>query len=336
MSSTITRFEIKPTLDQFYANGNQQTKVEIEVLKEEYQNGIPVKVPLSPSESASITVVAFSSNLGQTTMPTDWFVDTQRNNYDMGSFSRMIEGAQEVDVLQAELSAGCGDTDAAPAGGARTQRNNVPDVFSRYIRSRRIGTERLMARMVLDDGTVLTTNMSTGEYNFTSSVTLNAITPLSIQVSQLTQATETKQDQVYTSFNPDLHQTITAYFWTLPAGLRAESIIRSSTYFYNLGFDNGVAKDRFLTKGRSFLPGTTSANARDNVSGGCVQSYGYTMTVGSNQWAVSVLRTSGCSWTSSPNWGTVTFTIVDNYGNTHRFKVQPAGNQGDSVSISAA
>ncbi|WP_257458080.1 hypothetical protein [Archangium lipolyticum] len=335
MSFTVTRFEIKPTLEQFYANGNQQTRVDIEVMKCTYKNGIPVKVPLSKAEKNSITVVAYSSNINQKAMPKSWFVDKQRNNFDMGTYSgaRMLKSASQVDTLQPDIMSCCEPPNAAELRALK--QNEVPDVFRRFIRANRISTEKLMARMVLDDGTVLTTNMSTGKHKFTSSVTLVAITPLSIPVSQLTSATEIKQDQKYTDYNPDIHQTLTAHYWSLPAGLRAESITRNAVFFYGLGVDNGVADDRVLTRGIAFPPGTHNANVRDAVSGGCVQSFDYTMNVAPNQWAVAVLKITGCSWTSPYVTGTVTFTVTDNYGNTHRYGVQPAGDHGDTVSISA-
>jgi hypothetical protein len=321
----VKRFEIKSMSTRFYANGKQQIRVDVEVLLLDRANGF-VKVPLTQAQIDTISVVAFSPNLNQTAMPTNWSFTTQRNNYDMGS-----PGTREAEAdVMAVMCGAHGDTLTASRDD-----NNVPDIVLRYVESSRISTERLMARMVINN-VVYTTNMSNSDGNFTSSVTLEAITPLRIEVSQLTSNKENKQDQKYTSFNPDIHQTIDAYYWTLPAGIRAESITRDAITFYALAYTSGSQSGWFLTKGTAFLPGAHDTNAREGVSGGCVQSFAYRMNVASNQWAVSVLKTRGCSWTSTPWSGSVVFTIVDNYGNTHRYRVSPSGQQGSEVSISAA
>lgn len=323
----LTTFDIQALDEQCYANGNQQCQVLVNVKKEQYNDatGLWETLPLTSSEIASVAVVRFSSDINETNMPDSWFCDTTRNEYDQGTFS------------MASLKAAARGA-KAPAEPAHMNRvslsSSTSESIQRYIRSSRVESQKLMARMQLDTGKVYTTNMSDGDDNFHSSIILTATTPLAIDVDQLQHRQETVQDQIYDDFNPDLHQKVTMDYWSLPAGL---SILSGpsvdASFFYAWGFDDGNADNRILTRGRAFVTGSYSLNARDGVSGGCVQSKSYSVTV--SEMAVEVLWISGCSWTSDYWQDEANFTMVDNFGNTHRYAARASGDYGSEVTLIA-
>ncbi|AKT37955.1 hypothetical protein [Chondromyces crocatus] len=327
MSITVSRFEISANSNRFYANGNQQSHVNVSVMKmEDRGTGVPVKVSLSDTERESITVVAFSSNLNQTTLPDGWSVDKTRNQYELGGVTSFAAEERTGGEVEAE------------ARGAEA-RNDVPDVFSRFVRSHRTGTERLMARMRLDDGRVLTTNMSFEGHNFTSSVTLEAVRPPSVEISELvTTPIETLYDRTMSNLNPTWRQRVFAHRWAMPARVRVKQILVDPTnarHFYELGRqDNSNPSRRVLTRGRVFGPGRWPVRTNDAMSGGCVEPFDYTMTLAENQWGATRLVVNGCTWTSGDDWADpARITVTDVYGNTYRYRIQATNDLGDEIEI---
>ncbi|PKF80106.1 hypothetical protein CW749_10505 [Vibrio sp. vnigr-6D03] len=340
MEYYVTTFKIEAVGESFYANGRHQCKVQISVLKQAFENGDYVKKPLTESEISSIKVAKFSAdtNYDSLGMPTEWTTtDVRDTKYNLGTMS----DTRSASVSRRFLEESGVMFDAFPDAKAlslsadvKDDNNNVPEVFERYVSGSLTGTEKLMAKMILENETdqTLTTNMSVGENVYDSSINLTAIPPFSISSSSLDETIQTEQHQVYDEYKPDITQEINVYFWTLPNNLKIVERTGSQDSFYALGTQNG--DNSFLTRGRTFSGGTHDVNARDNMEGGCVQSHAYTVTVADTELSASALQVDGCSWTSDTYSGTATIDIVDNYGSEHKFKVSPS-DSGRSLTIAS-
>lgn len=210
--------------------------------------------------------------------------------------------------------------------------NNVADVFDFYISSDITGSKQIMATLelgLIDDngnsvGTqIITTNMSDNCNNiFNSFISLEAITPFTIP--NITPTLITVQDRKESVTKSDIHhQMITRYTWPLPFNLYSVSRyeVYGTSWFYNLG--NTSSDDRFLTRGRYLALGYSQLNARDQMNGGCVWDFTYSATISDREISAEVLCVKGCSWTTSLNTGYYELTMIDNYGNGHRFKISP-------------
>ncbi|TKD08514.1 hypothetical protein E8A74_14560 [Polyangium fumosum] len=167
-------------------------------------------------------------------------------------------------------------------------------------------------------GKVLTTNMSSGDHNFTSNVVLQAVTPSSIQPSQLTMTTQILLNDPVMS---GVTQRVTAYFWTMPVGLEIYSIthVGEPKLFF-------VRKDQGqLLRGRGY---PSDINMLVYTSYGDFNIFGwqYRITIAKNQFAVDVLRVNPFSAVKS-TWNTgVVFSVIDMYGNEHRYRVDPSSD----------
>lgn len=332
MEKRITTFTIEKTDDSFYANGRHQCMVKISVLKQEYRNGDWVKLALSDAEKRSIQVAALSDSLiyDQLKMPSGWTTTEIRNRYDLG----LLNGVYSADIFTEEPVIN-------RAGDCCTNENyqnsvkSVPEYIYRYVSSNRTSTEYLMAKMTFEDTNgkrTLTTNMSVGDEVFDSKILLKAIAPYAINANQLHESTNILFDKTEEPTKSDTHhQTINLYRWTLPYHLRIlEGNDRTANNIYVLG--KSSSDDRFLTRARVFKRGTSYVNARNDMSGGCVMDYGYSVSVPDTQLAAEVLHVTGCSWTTGYVDGDYDVTIIDNYGCQHKFRISSV-NIGRALSI---
>src|SRR5690606_29504607 len=115
-------------------------------------------------EKDSIAVVALSSDINQTSLPANWSSDKERNQYYMGLFSASRAGGSQEQDFHAKAS-------CQPEEDSASRANDVPEFVTRFIRSSRVESQQLMARIRLDDGTVVTTYSSTPAGSFNSSIT---------------------------------------------------------------------------------------------------------------------------------------------------------------------
>lgn len=370
----ITHFSIEEVSDRFYANRNHQCHIRIQVMKQGLNaQGQFVRVPLTGRELQSITASNLSSSLdyNNLNMPAGWTVSRTRNAFDLGlasphAFSQ--EGAwvseqTNFEEVGADLSKRefrdepcypCMEGKVSqpfatpePTDETPDAYNNVPDIINLYVSSGSTGMQVLMAKAQLDVSIfdennnettrtiTVTTNMSSGSNIFNSRISLNAITPVAIHPQNLSLSHQTIQDRrEYVSKWDVHHQRITLFRWTLPYRLRIRqySSGNNTQSFYELG--NTHEGNRFLTRGRAFRAGTSQVNARDNMVGGCIWAFSYSVNVPDTQIVAEVLHVTGCSWTSSPWTGTHNIAFLDNFGTEHRFQLTP-NDSGRSLSINS-
>ncbi len=189
------------TTDALYANGKQQCKVLIKILKQvSRDDGFSWQTaPLSDSEKASVTVLPYSNEL-RPAQASGWDWDTEPNQYDEG------------------LWRGTGSVGLTGSSETKAEGTNIPtEVIYRYMRfngkEARIQPTRFMASITLGDGTQYSTHMQKeGEPALESSIIITPQSPYSLRVNDLT---HTRQD-AFT--NADVGVDI--YYWTLPGGLR--------------------------------------------------------------------------------------------------------------------
>lgn len=356
MSYKLEVFQLETTETRFYANGRHQAKIKISVLKKSWNGSDYVKSPLTQTEKDSLKLAAWndSLNYGDLVMPSGWSTtDTYDDRYKLGtlndsaSYSAMVmtrEQAAPADEMMNAAAFRC----ASPAELAEIKRmesqmeprdnNNVPEVFYRYVSGNTNGTNELMAVMKLEDseltGDTLTvsTNFNKGDMVFNSKCSTTALQPYAISSSELDERIALKQDQTYDEYKPDIRQIINVYYWTLPYNLNIVSRSIQNTWFYNLGSEDG---DRYLSRGRAFEKTDNDANARDNMSGGCVQDYSYSVPVGSTEIVAQAMYVTGCSWTSGTYSEDCIVSIVDDYGCDHKFAISAANDKGNALSINS-
>ncbi|PQQ26408.1 hypothetical protein [Photorhabdus hindustanensis] len=323
MAKKITTFTIEKTDNRFYANGRHQSMVKISVLKQEYKNNNWVKVALSDAEKRSIQVAALSDSLSydQLRMPSGWKTTDVRDKYDFGLLNSTYNA-----VFDEPITSYAGDCGTSENHQQSLDVKSVPEIIYRYVSSSKTGIEQLMAKMTFEDTVgkrTLTTNMSVGDDVFDSKISLEAIAPYEINANQLHEEIDILFDEEENPTKSDTHhQTINLYKWTLPYRLRVfDGNDRTVNRVYELGKDS--SDNRFLTRGRVFKRGSSRVNARDNMQGGCIMNYDYTVTVPDTQLAAEVLHVTGCSWTSDYFNGHHDITIIDNYGCQHKFRISP-------------
>ncbi|SDL02367.1 hypothetical protein SAMN04490190_2922 [Pseudomonas libanensis] len=193
-----------------YANGNHQCEVVIDVVKEvkaEEENW--TRVALTSEELDTLMVVRWSEQDNKM-LPPWWCCDEQRNHYELGLWQKGLAASDsEVEVIKA-------------VSDLRTER------VSRYLRCdpKAAGkSERFMARIVIG-GQVYTTNFSENGVVFDSSVTINPVRPLHLEVGELD---ECKDEYAFFYFTSSVFAYAVVYYWTPPAGL---------SFVKNEGIDN--------------------------------------------------------------------------------------------------
>ena len=203
---TLTEFQIgfvataASATDALYANGKQQCKVFIKILKKISGDGYNWRTTgLSEYEKASLTVLPYSNEL-RPAQASGWYCDTEPNKYDEG----LWRGTGSVGLT--------GSSETMAAGT-----NTPTEVIYRYMRfdgkEARIQPTRFMASITLDDGTQYSTHLQKeGEPAIESSIIITPQSPYSLRVNDLT---HTRQD-AFT--NADVE--VDTYYWSLPGGLR--------------------------------------------------------------------------------------------------------------------
>jgi hypothetical protein len=204
-NETLAEFQIglvasgASVTDALYANGNQQCKVFIRIVKKRSDGRNMRPLALSSSEKANITVLPYSNALRPSQAP-GWYCDSVPNEYDEG----LWRGTGSVGLT--------GSPETKAAG------TNLPtEVIYRYMRfngnEARIHPTRFMACITLDDGTQYSTHMQKeGEPAIESSIVITPQTPYSLRVNDLTH----ERQDAFTNTDVD----VDTYYWTLPGGLR--------------------------------------------------------------------------------------------------------------------
>lgn len=338
----------------FYANGNQQIRVLIQVLKVNRINGIDQRVPLTQSERNSIQIVEFSENL-HATLPAQWLMDNNRNQYDQGlirttGFIPNEDNAIRIDNLD-NRGYGCQEEQIVTSDADDLERNNQPEIFERFIRSSQTGTRQLMARMTMElaNGQTIpiTTNMRTPDHIFHSFIHLNAIPPHVVHVNELGESYRSIFDE--TTGEGDKHigttrQIMYHWTWRLPNNLRILSFspiqrgnplpsgdpirYNDRRQFFTHVVGEYILNNQptaFLTQGRflSNTPMHPSGRVFDDTCRRNDTTLQSTVSPPANGFHALLLHIRGC-FMSPP---TIQFRnntdieIVDNFGNRHRFRL---------------
>lgn len=202
MASRLDRFHVSipgggNTISGLYANGRQQCKVRIDVLKV----GSDFKVqPLSPTEIASLTLLPVSTDLFPAQKP-GWFCDDTPNPYNEANDS--LAGGR-----------------LSPEG---TSANEAPQTFDRYLRCdlRKATTGDFMACITLDDGQKISTHFSSSEMSFNSSVSIKTRAPYALQPREM-------DLQRTIGFSKEFGKkrviTVEQFNWRLPSSLQVISL----------------------------------------------------------------------------------------------------------------
>jgi hypothetical protein len=182
-----------------YANGRQQCKVEMRIVK--VTRSAPgqdwVEVPLTTAERQSATLVSYSLNKKEA-LPEAWYCDNFKNGFNTGLWQKGLE--DDVKSEQPEKEAG-------PEPFFSTI-----DLYLRCDSSRPVVAQRFMGKITVD-GKVYTTKFSEGAQTFHSSVVVHPIKPYVLNGAALIRS----DTEVYKSSG----LTIRMYYWALPSGLSA-------------------------------------------------------------------------------------------------------------------
>lgn len=308
MASRLDRFHVSisggaNTISGLYANGRQQCKVRIEVLKV----GSDFKVqPLSAAEIASLTLLPVGVELFPPQKP-GWFCDDAPNPYDEANDSLAV----------ARLS-----PEAPPA-------NEAPQTFYRYLRCdlRKATTGDFMACITLDDGQKISTHFSSSEMSFNSSVTIKTRSPYVLQPREL-------ELQRTIGFSKEFGKkrviTVEQFNWYLPPNLRVESL--SFVGFPTVvGVNPDVHWSYVANHGDLFASGMVNKDTRslclgDLMSGGpfyipdwAERSYNIGL-IDAGQVAIRTLRYFCQGSGATPDrWQAGECTLIDNFGCESRF-----------------
>jgi len=285
--------------DALYANGNQQCKVFIRVLKESRDDDGSWRVePLSEAEKASLTVLPYSNEL-QPAQATGWSCDDKASDeFDEG-------------LWRGTASVGLRGSPATTSVGATT----APEEFYRYMsfdgKLAPVQPTTFMAYIKLDNGKQYTTHFDDGAKDFESSITIAPQRPYVLHVNDLM----FYRSNAYS----DGGITVNTYYWALPGGLR---ILRER--FDGAGWSNaklayayGMRKDGDLRFGMAIRVGVTSLTL--NEIDGTVSSSAQVPLINSD----CILRGARYANSNSPNGANYNnlmyWTITDNYGCESRF-----------------
>jgi len=189
--------------DALYANGNQQCKVFIRVVKtiqaDEYSQA--EVAPLSPSERESLTVLPYSNEL-RPPQATGWSCDVEASD-------KFDEG-----LWRGTASVGLRGSTATTSEGA----NTVPEELYRYMRFdgrlAPLQPTTFMACITLDNGKQYTTHFDDGDKGFESSITIAPQRPYALHVSDMAYIGQAAYQ------DPQGNVTVDMYYWTLPGGLK--------------------------------------------------------------------------------------------------------------------
>ncbi len=313
MATKLSEFRITVgtggnSTNALYANGNQQCKVIIEILKVSFIDGAWKKTNLTPAEVNSLTVMTYSDQLFPSPpLPNGWFCATQPNEY--------TEGLR-------------GSTYSSPAPALA---NDAAQIFERYMRADRPGPQRFMACVTLDGNTRYSTHFNSGDERYESSITIDPVPAYALKVSQL----KADSYDIYHCGDKDNEINVKAYNWALPGGLT----IRHES-FSNAGYTSGklmwayCLKDKFVRMGVAVRKGVNTLTLGD-IDGGLPSKY-WNVQVnplpGDNllraEWYESWSSVNKGNYSNSLKW-----TITDNYGCVSQFVLRASNNNGSQLNL---
>lgn len=311
--------------DALYANGNQQCKVFIRVLKEVRadKNSSWQVAPLSAKEIESLTVLPYSNEL-EPTQATGWTCDPAAS-------TEFDEG-----LWRGNASVGLRGSTSTTSVGA----NTAIEEFYRYMRFNPkqsppvpIQPTTFMACITLDDQKrKVTTHFNNGDRQYESSITITPQRPYALHVNDLMSSPR----DAYSA--EDGKVKVKIYYWALPAGVR---IVREN--FSNQG--NSGAKVVFayaIPDGSKFRLGmaikrdVTSLTIRD-IDGGSTASNkdAQIPLINSNSIMRAARYYSDGKTTNNSNYDNLMYwTITDNYGCESRFVLKAnAPDKGETMEL---
>ena len=295
--------------DALYANGNQQCKVFIRVLKEvraDKDSSWRV-APLSAGERQSLTVRPYSNQLLPQQAP-GWSCDVNPS-------TEFDEG-----LWRGNASVGLRGSTSTTSVGA----NTAIEEFYRYMRFNpkqsppvAIQPTTFMACITLDDGRQYTTHFDDGDWQYESSITITPQRPYALHVNDLMSSPR----DAYSA--EDGKVKVKIYYWALPAGLR---IVREQ-------FENGRSESTKLVyayaipDGSKFRLGmaikrdvtSLTINDIDSVSTASNKNAQIPL-IHSNSIMRAARYYSDGKTTNNSNYDNLVYwTITDNYGCESRF-----------------
>ncbi|APJ04351.1 hypothetical protein [Silvanigrella aquatica] len=295
---------------RMYANGNQQCKVEIQARKLVY-NAVTSqweKKDLSNNEKNSIKVVSYSSNLNSS-IPTGWYCDNDKNEFDQGIISSRMESDVDSEIANIE-------TQFDTSSSENRSDNRSFEVINRYIRCSSnvpIQSQKLMAVIKLDDGTTETTHSVANQ----SSVVITPVTAIKVGVKDLL---DHRREDSYSKDKID----VDIYYWKLPYNLtvRNEEILNTFysnsklCYFVDIYSSKTSFKSAVIRKDATYITPYEiyeKTNNHDKI------------------WLVSDyrhLRALRMCFNTGANGGDIrlNWNISDNFGCVHKFIIKSKDN----------
>lgn len=292
--------------DALYANGNQQCKVFIRVVKAIYVDEYsPAQVaPLSPTERQSLTVLPYSNEL-RPPQAMGWSCDVEASDtFDEG-------------LWRGTASVGLRGSTATTSAGA----NTAPEELYRYMRFdgrlAPLQPTTFMACITLDNGKQYTTHFDDGDKGFESSITIAPQRPYVLHVNDLM----FNRSNAYSADSGGV--TVNTYYWALPGGLRIvrESFTGAGTSNPNLGYAYAMKQGGYFRLGMAINVGVTSLTLRQ--IDGTISSSPYANDQVPLINSDCILRGARYANRNSPNTSNydnlMYWTITDNYGCESRF-----------------
>lgn len=306
----------------FYANGNQQCKVTIDILKQSYSNNSWVKTDLTQEEINSLTVMTYSDQLyPNPPLPAGWSCDRDKNVYTEGLRGSTYAAMEEP-------------SDAELAVQASTT-NEVPQTFYRYMRADRTGNQKFMACVTLytDAGPVrYSTHFDNGDERYESSIIIDPQPAYTLRLSQLSAS----KNSVYHCGDKDNEINVDTYYWTLPSGvwILSESFSNAGWTNSKLQYAFVIPKDGYVRMGVAVRLGVTSLNLGE-IDGGLPSQY-WSVQVplipGNNMlravWYESWASNNGGNYNRDLSW-----SITDNYGCASRFVLRAKDTSGKELTL---
>ncbi|MDC0833533.1 hypothetical protein POG22_11030 [Geitlerinema sp. CS-897] len=306
----LTSFKIEFTgpNQHLYSNGNQQLSVTVIAQKTVDGN----YVDLTPEEKNSIRVTERSENINAP-LPPNWYSDTQQNGFTEGPYSGAPVARRSLDEAPEETHP------------IQTYDDSNPNVAVRYLRTTDTASRQFMGTIVIE-GTKYTTNMAS--YNQYLKVTPTA--PYKITVDRL----QLNRDDAYTKeINKNSTLDIDIYYWTLPnLAVKQESFSGAGYRNSKLEFCFAQTVSSSLRLGAAIKKDVTSLKVGD-ISGGPNTSDNVPLSSSDSYMRALRYFLSGYSYGSSPYNNNLRWTIVDNYGCTHKFILRAANSDYNTLSL---
>ncbi|WP_144053672.1 hypothetical protein [Baaleninema simplex] len=299
----LTSFKIEFTgpNQHLYSNGNQQLSVTVIAQKTVDGN----YVDLTPEEKNSIRVAERSENINAP-LPPNWYSDTQQNGFTEGSYSGAPFARRSLDEAPEETHP------------IQTYDDSNPNVAVRYLRTTDTASRQFMGTIMIE-GTKYTTNMAS--YNQYLKVTPTA--PYKITVDRL----QLNRDDAFNyEYSKDESYDVDIYYWTLPnLTVKQESFSGAGYRSSKLEFCFAKVIDSSVRDGAAIKKDVTSLTLGDIY--GSSHNSGANIPLSSSGSYMRALRILITGRSTSPTYSNnLSWTIVDNYGCTHKFILRAAAN----------